>query len=144
MTYTRDLIKRSDLDPGPLTWGLRRRADLTALPDHHVVVRFEFSGAPASRTKSRIMWLVLERSGADLYVKDPGFDVDLTLRGNISDYVAVYLGHAAWRNVAGKTLLLDGAPRIGKQLPDWLADRLGRRRISLNTFSQTRAAPIAS
>ena len=63
MTYTRDLIKRSDLDPGLLMWGLRRRADLAALPDHRVVVRFEFSGVPASRTKFRIMWLVLERSG---------------------------------------------------------------------------------
>jgi hypothetical protein len=123
MTYTRDRIKRSDLDPGFLMWGLRGRAELTALPDHRVVVRFEFSGVPASRTKFRIMWLLLERSGVGVCEKDPGFPVNLRIRGNIDVYVAVYLGRAAWRDVAGKALLLDGDPRIGKQLPDWL--RLG-------------------
>jgi DNA-binding HxlR family transcriptional regulator len=120
MTYTRDRIKRSDLDPGLLMWGLRRCADLTVLPDHRVVVRFEFSGVPASRTKFRIMWLVLERSGADVCVKDPGFAVDLTVRGNISDYVAVYLDHVPWREVAGKALLLEGDRQIATQLPAWL------------------------
>jgi hypothetical protein len=85
-----------------------------------VVVRFEFSGVPASRTKFRIMWLVLERSGADVCVKDPGFAIDLTPRGNISDYVAVYLGHVAWREVAGKALLLEGDRQIAPQLAAWL------------------------
>ena len=123
MTYTRDRIRRADLDPGFLMWGLRRRADVNALPDHRIVVRFEFSGVPASRTKFRVMWLLLERSGVGVCDKDPGFSVNLRIRGNIGVYVAVYLGHAAWRDVAGKALLLDGDPRIGKQLPDWL--RLG-------------------
>jgi DNA-binding HxlR family transcriptional regulator len=123
MTYTRDRIRRADLDPGFLMWGLRRRADVNTLPDHRIVVRFEFSGVPASRTKFRVMWLLLERSGVGVCEKDPGFRVNLRIRGNIDVYVAVYLGRAAWRDVAGKTLLLDGDPRIGKQLPDWL--RLG-------------------
>src|SRR4030081_2473552 len=59
MTYTRDRIRRADLDPGFLMWGLRRRADVNTLPDHRIVVRFEFSGVPASRTKFRVMWLLL-------------------------------------------------------------------------------------
>jgi DNA-binding HxlR family transcriptional regulator len=42
MTYTRDRIRRADLDPGFLMWGLRRRADVNTLPDHRIVVRFEF------------------------------------------------------------------------------------------------------
>jgi DNA-binding HxlR family transcriptional regulator len=42
MTYTRDRIRRADLDPGFLMWGLRRRADVSTLPDHRIVVRFEF------------------------------------------------------------------------------------------------------
>jgi hypothetical protein len=55
ITYTHDRIKRSDLDPALLIWGLRRRVDVNALPDRRVVLRFEFSGVPASRTKFRIM-----------------------------------------------------------------------------------------
>ena len=63
MTYTHDRIKRSDLDPALLIWGLRRRVDVNALPDRRVVLRFEFSGVPASRT---IMWLILGRSSVDV------------------------------------------------------------------------------
>jgi len=66
-----DRIKRSDLDPALLIWGLRRRVDLNALPDRRIVLRFEFSGVPASRTKFRIMWLILGRSGVDVCMKDP-------------------------------------------------------------------------
>ncbi|WP_051334487.1 helix-turn-helix domain-containing protein [Bradyrhizobium sp. Ai1a-2] len=120
MTHTRDRIKRSDLDPALLIWGLRRRVDLSALPDRRVVLRFEFSGVPASRTKFRIMWLILGRSGVDVCMKDPGFAVDLTLRGNIRDYVEVYLGHRKWCDAAGTALHVDGDRRIARALPVWL------------------------
>ena len=120
MTYTHDRIKRSDLDPALLIWGLRKRVDLSALPDRRVVLRFEFSGVPASRTKFRIMWLILGRSGVDVCMKDPGFAVDLTLRGNIRDYVEVYLGHTKWRDVAGTALQLDGDLQIARAFPVWL------------------------
>lgn len=120
MTYTHDRINRSDLDPALLVWGLRKRVDPNVLPDRRVVLRFEFSGVPASRTKFRIMWLVLGRSGVDVCMKDPGFAVDLTLRGNIRDYVDVYLGHRTWRELAGTALRLDGDPQIGRAFPVWL------------------------
>jgi DNA-binding HxlR family transcriptional regulator len=119
-TYTRDRLEPEDLDPCLLMWGLRRRTDVGALPEHRVVLRFEFSGVPASRTKFRIMWLVLERAGVDVCVKDPGFSVDLVIRGNIADYVAVYLGHAAWCETAGRKLLFEGDRQVAKQLPVWL------------------------
>src|ERR1700730_13789508 len=120
MTYTHDRIKRSDLDPALLIWGLRKRVDLSTLPDRRVVLRFEFSGVPASRTKFRIMWLILGRSGVDVCMKDPGFAVDLTLRVNIRDYVEVYLGHTKWRDAAGTALQLDGDLQIARAFPVWL------------------------
>src|SRR5258706_15564316 len=120
VTYTHDRIKRSDLDAALLIWGLRRRVDMNALPDRRVVLRFEFSGVPASRTKFRIMWLILGRSGVDVCMKDPGFAVDLTLRGNIRDYVEVYLGHTKWRDAAGTALQLDGDLQIARAFPVWL------------------------
>jgi DNA-binding HxlR family transcriptional regulator len=120
MTYTHDQIKGSDLDPALLIWGLRKRVDLSTLPDRRVVLRFEFSGVPASRTKFRIMWLILGRSGVGVCMKDPGFAVDLTLRGNIRDYVDVYLGHTKWRDVAGTALQLDGDLQIARAFPVWL------------------------
>jgi DNA-binding HxlR family transcriptional regulator len=145
MVHTRDRIKRSDLDPTLLIWGLRGRVDLSALPNRRTVLRFEFSGVPASRTKFRIMWLVLGRSGIDVCMKDPGFAVDLTLRGDIRDYVEVYLGHKKWRDAVGTALQFDGDQRIVRALPVWLrfetvsgqnAPTLhsGTRPVSVETF----------
>lgn len=113
-------VKPDDLDPSLLLWGFRKRADRDALPDRRIVVRFNFSGVPASRTKYRIMWLLLERSGVDVCVKDPGYDVDLIFRGRIADFVAVYCGHAMWRDMAEKSLLIEGEHSLARQLPGWL------------------------
>jgi DNA-binding HxlR family transcriptional regulator len=120
LAHTREWIKPGDLDPGELLWGLRRRADRVALPERRVVLRFEFSGVPASRTRYRVMWLLLERSGVDVCVKDPGFPVEAVLRGNIADFVAVFLGHVPWRSVAGKAVSIEGDPQTAKQVPAWL------------------------
>jgi hypothetical protein len=120
LTHTRARLTPADLDPSVLMWGFRKRADRTALPDRRVVVRFEFSGVPASRTKFRVMWLLLERSEVDVCVKDPGFPVDAVLRGRIADFVAVYLGHLPWHSVAGKVLSIEGDPQIARQVPAWL------------------------
>ena len=85
-----------------------------------VVVRFEFSGVPAKRAKFRILWLVLERSEVEVCVKDPGYPVDVTCRGKIADFVAVYLGHARWRDMAGKTFFIEGERNLVRSLPAWL------------------------
>jgi DNA-binding HxlR family transcriptional regulator len=120
LVHARDSIKPTDLDPTLLLWGFRKRAILDALPDRRVVLRFEFSGVPASRTKFRILWLKLERSGADVCVKDPGFAVDLVFRGKIADFVKVYLGHALWRDMVDKVLTVEGDRDLAKKVPSWI------------------------
>ena len=117
LAHGRDRVRPGDLDPALLLWGLRKRVNRDALPSRRVVVRFEFSGVPASRTKYRVMWLLLGRAAIDVCVKDPGFDVDLVCRGDIADFVAVYLGHALWR----KALRIEGDPSLDRRLPGWLA-----------------------
>src|ERR1041385_8494928 len=115
LVHARDRIRSTDLDPTILLWGFRKRTILNALPDQRVVIRFEFSGVPASRTKFRILWLVLERSGADVCAKDPGFGVDLVFRGKIADFVKVYLGHVLWREAFGKTITIEGSRDLARQ-----------------------------
>jgi hypothetical protein len=43
----------------------------------------------------------------------------LTLRGNIWDYVDVYLGHVRWKDAVGAALRVDGDPQIAKAFPAW-------------------------
>jgi len=113
-------LNTSDRDPTILLWGLRKRVDLDSLPGRRVVVRFEFLGVPANRTRYRIMWLILECSGVDVCLKDPGYAVDLVFRGNIRDFIAVYWGRTLWRNAAGKTLSIEGDRQLAARLPTWL------------------------
>jgi DNA-binding HxlR family transcriptional regulator len=119
LVHARD-VKSTDLDPSYLVWGFRKRAILAALPDRRVVVRFEFSSVPANHMKFRMLWLILERSGADVCAKDPGFEVDLIVRGKIADFVRVYLGHARWRDLEGTALTVEGDNTLARKFPSWI------------------------
>jgi len=120
LVHARDTLRPDDLDPTLLLWGFRKRAIRDALPDRRIVARFEFSGVPANRTKFRILWLMLERSGVDVCAKDPGHPVDVIVRGKIADFVAVYLGHAPWRDMVGKALFIEGDQNLTQSLPGWI------------------------
>ena len=119
LVHARD-VKSTDLDPSYLLWGFRKRAILDVLPDHRVVVRFEFTGVPANHMKFRTLWLILERSGADVCAKDPGFEVNLIVRGKIDDFVKVYVGHARWRDLEGTALRVEGDRALARQFPSWI------------------------
>jgi hypothetical protein len=75
---------------------------------------------PKNRTKFRILWLLLERTTVDVCAKDPGHPVDVILRGKIADFVAVYLGHALWRDMVGKSLFIEGDRSLTQSLPGWI------------------------
>ncbi len=74
------------------------------------------------------MWLILEQSGVDVCLKDPGFPVDLTVQGDVAVLIAIYLGHASWQAMVGKQISIEGDSRMAQQLPTWLRldKRLGR------------------
>ena len=102
LAHARDRLTADDLNPGLLMWRMRKRVDISALPERRVVIRFEFSGVSRSRTALRIMWLILERTGVDICFKDPGYTVDLTVRSDVATLVRLYLGHLNWQEVAEK------------------------------------------
>jgi DNA-binding HxlR family transcriptional regulator len=118
--YARDRIESCDLDPGLLMWTLRKRAGGQGLPAERVVLRFEFAGVPASRTKLRLMWLVLDKPEIDVCIKDPGYPVDLTIEGDIAVFVAILLGHVTWGEKIGNSISLTGNRLVAQQLPKWL------------------------
>jgi DNA-binding HxlR family transcriptional regulator len=119
LCYSRDRLEARDLDPGVLMRMLRRRARLDALPDHRIVLRFEFSGVPSSKTKLRLMWLVLTRPEIDVCLKDPGHLVDVLIRGDIATFVAILLGHTRWKDKVGKSVMLEGDRGYAAQIPKW-------------------------
>jgi DNA-binding HxlR family transcriptional regulator len=120
LAHARDRIKRTDLDPTVLLWGFRKRALLNALPDRRVTLMFEFTGVPSLYAKFRRLWLLLERAGADVCFKDPGFPVDVVFRGKVADFVGVYLGHAVWHDVVGSKIAVEGDRELAREAPSWI------------------------
>jgi hypothetical protein len=60
------------------------------------------------------------RSGVDVCAKDPGFPVDITLRGDVVVFVRIYLGHATWDEVMGKAVAIEGNARMAQRIPEWI------------------------
>lgn len=113
-------VTRDQLDPGFLMWALRIRTDLSALPEKRVVVRFEFSGVPASRNRLKVMWMVLERDGADVCAKDPGHPIDLLVNTPVELLVSVFLGKITWKEAIRHELKIEGDRKLAARFPYWL------------------------
>ena len=110
-----------NLDPALLLWAMHRRIDLSRLPKPRVVVRFELRGVPARCMQLRACWLVLERAGADVCMRDPGFEVDLVIHADIGALARVWAGHRDWADaVRAGAIKLEGPRALVQEFPRWL------------------------
>jgi DNA-binding HxlR family transcriptional regulator len=114
-------IERDNLDPGFLMWNVRRRIALERLPPRRVVVRFKYSGVPVRCRGPRLFWLVLERTQADLCIKDPGFEVDLYLEADLAAMAKVWLGDVTFeQTLRSGEVRLSGSRELARAFPAWL------------------------
>jgi len=108
-------IRREDLDPDLLMWFLRRRVRTERLPDRRVVLEVRFSGV------RQAYWLVLERSGVDLCLFDPGFDIDLLVHADLRALIEVYLGLLPLDHAMREGLVrVDGPPAYRRGFIEWI------------------------
>jgi DNA-binding HxlR family transcriptional regulator len=116
-----DRARPENLNAGVFMWILRRRIATDRLPARRVVVKFNFTGIPASYRGNRIFWLILERSEIDICVRDPGFEVALYLDADLAAMVKVHLGDLAFAEaLRAKKIRMSGMPDIIRQFPSWL------------------------
>ena len=99
----------------------RRRIAFDRLPDRRIVVRFDFRAFPARCRPLRTSWLILERSGSDVCLKDPGFDVDLVVAADAGAMARVWTGAVSFaRAVQEGGLRVEGPRDLVRALPTWL------------------------
>ena len=114
-------VQAQNLDSGFLMWNIRRRVALDRLPERRVVVHFDFRGVPAGRSMLKKCWLVLERSGSDVCVTDPGYEVDVYVDADLASMTSVWLGDLPFNEaVREKKLRVSGARALVRQFPGWL------------------------
>jgi len=110
-----------NLDMTMLMWNVRRRIHLRRLPARRVVLRFDFRGVPARLRSFRTCWLVLERKGVDVCLKDPGFDVDLVVAADAGTLARVWTGAVSFAEaIRSGGLGLEGPRDLVRAFPSWL------------------------
>lgn len=115
--WTRKLTPET-LDAGLLMWDLRRRIDLSLVPNRRVVLSFELRGAPSGQ---RDWWLVIEKGGVDLCLFPPGHPVDVTLKSDLLTMAQVWMGDIRWADaLRSKKLVLEGDRALVAAIPKWL------------------------
>jgi DNA-binding HxlR family transcriptional regulator len=114
-------VQPDKLDAGLLMWNVRRRVALERLPERRVVSHFSYSGFPASYRGARKFWLMLERSGVELCLSDPGFEIDIYVDADIAAMTKVWLGDLSFTDaVSARKIRLAGMPALVRQFPSWL------------------------
>jgi len=106
------------LDVELLMWDLRRRIVIERVPRERTVVLFEFSDMPEER---RHFWLVVDRAEVDLCVKDPGHNVDLTVRADLPIMTGIWMGNIRYAEaLRRKEIRLRGPTDLRRSFPNWL------------------------
>jgi DNA-binding HxlR family transcriptional regulator len=105
----------NELDPIILLWWMRRRVAVDQLSRPHVVIQFDFRGAP-----QRSYWLLIDPSDVSVCLKHPGFEVDVILTADIMTFYQIWLGRVSLAEAIRKNhVRLDGAPADIRALPAW-------------------------
>jgi DNA-binding HxlR family transcriptional regulator len=112
---SRDL-RDEHLDPDFLMWVLHKLVRRENLPNHRVVVFFQFRQAPKRR-----YWLVLNRPEVDVCLFDPGFGIDLEVLADLRALADICLGHLRLRDAVSRGWLrLQGARDVCKDFSNWV------------------------
>ena len=119
--WARAQIGIGDLDPGLLMWDIHRRVNVDELPPKRVVVRFDFSGVPATIRCAKTWWLVLKQPEVDLCLKDPGFQEDLVVSADLRTLTMVWMGDVRLADaIRAGVIRLEGTRSLVRAFPTWL------------------------
>ncbi len=121
-TWSRDWLRREitaeDADPALLMWDMQRNVRCDRLPKDRVVSFFRYRGTDQGKSA---WWLVAERSGTDLCLSDPGFEVDLNVTAEARAMAEVWIGRlelgAAMRS---RRVRVSGPEHLVRSFPEWL------------------------
>jgi len=82
-----------------------------------VVIQFDFGGGPRQS-----YWLLIERADVSVCLKNPGFDVDVTVTADIVAFYRVWLGRVSLSEALHRRQVrLDGASADVRAFSGWFA-----------------------
>jgi len=111
-------LSLKNLDPSLLMWDMRRNLDPKPLPPRRCTINFLY---PELASAKRSWWLVIDGGQVDLCSVNPGFEVDLYVRGSLRGMTAVWMGMStvAKEMDAGQIELI-GDKGLAQSMQRWL------------------------
>jgi hypothetical protein len=105
------------LDPYMALWAASKHIAPEDLPQQRVVIRFDF---PKLRRPNRL-WLLLERDGAEVCVKPPGFEEDVVVSADPEWFTKWHMGRVSWAEVRRDgRVRMEGPPGLIRSVPRWV------------------------
>lgn len=120
--WVRSEMSKDDLDPSLLMWDIHRNLDTgffeKSFGTDRCVLLFEFTDF---RTRYHRWWLVIKGVEVDVCLKDPGFDVDLTVVTDARTLAHYWMGDISMNKaIRDKSIRLSGSPELKKEIANWL------------------------
>jgi DNA-binding HxlR family transcriptional regulator len=111
-------IAPENLDPYVALWSMCKALRPDRLPEHRVVIRFDFTG---SRPHERY-WLLLEHGETEICKTYPGLDEDLYITAEAEAFVKWHAGQLRWADaLRDSRIRLDGPSWLIRAFPTWNA-----------------------
>ena len=111
-------LSLKNLDPSLLMWDMRRNLNAARLPSRRCTIQFLY---PEILAAQKSWWLVVENGNADLCNFDPGYELDLLVRGSLRSMTAIWMGLTTVRREADAGELdIEGDPVIAQSMQEWL------------------------
>ncbi|HVU10214.1 MAG TPA: helix-turn-helix domain-containing protein [Phototrophicaceae bacterium] len=111
--------REEELDPILLMWWLRKRVDVSKLPQARVVVQFDFHGGQLGNTH-RSAWLVMTQADVTLCLTDPGYEIDVLVSSHLTAFYKLWWNRISYSDALdcwGVTV--EGTPALVRAFPDW-------------------------
>jgi DNA-binding HxlR family transcriptional regulator len=130
-------IAPENLDPFVALWSMCNALRRDRLPDHRVVIRFDFTGRP----RKERYWLLIELGDTEICKTNPGFEEDLYVTAEAEAFVKWHAGQLSWAQATGQgRIQLEGLPSLIRAFPTWNARSMFAH---IRPVSRSATAPAA-
>lgn len=104
-----------ELDAELLVWWMHTRIDTSGWPGKRQVLHLCFSDDP------RLFWIVIEAGEPSVCLSDPGYEVDVTIRSDVSSLYQVWAGRLPIKHaLRSGRLEFSGPTPLRRRMPDAL------------------------
>lgn len=116
--WVRSDLSPKELDPSLLIWDMHRNMNTDFFTAKRSVIKVEFTDILSCK---RFWWLVIRNGEVDVCLKDPGYEIDLTISTDLQTLTAVWIGDTSIMKVMReKRVTVSGSSHLRKNIAAWL------------------------